>query len=143
MEQHELSDQRRVASKLVRERFGIEYTHIEPGAATAEWTLRDGDMNVHGVPYGGILFTLADSAAGMALGSMGGSVITISCSGSFLYGSREARRLICHAKVRKAGNTLGFIETEVYDDQEHLLATFQFVFGVRKDGPRKDACALY
>ena len=128
----ELPEQRQRAAVMLKERFGIEFPHIEPGAATAVWTMQEGDWNVHGVPYGGVLLTLADSAAGMAIGSLGGSVITISCSGSFLYGTRETKTLICRARVRKAANTTGFIDTEVFDDRENLLATFQFVFGRRK-----------
>lgn len=132
MEQQDLNPQRKRAVAMIKERFGIEFTRIEPGAVTAEWPLQEGDRNVHGIPYGGILFTLADSAAGLALGTLSSSVITISSSCSFLYGSLEAQRLICHARVRRAGNSIGFISAEVYDDQAHLLSTFEFVFGRKK-----------
>ena len=132
MEQQDLNPQRKRAVAMIKERFGIEFTNIEPGEVTAEWPLKEGDMNVHGIPYGGILFTLADSAAGLALGTISSSVITISSSCNFLYGSPEAQRLICHARVRRAGNSIGFISAEVYDDREHLLSTFEFVFGRKK-----------
>ncbi|MBQ7144757.1 MAG: PaaI family thioesterase [Oscillospiraceae bacterium] len=129
METKDLAPQRSRAAAMMKEHFGLVFTRLEPGEAWAEWPLREQDFNVHGIPYGGVLFTLADSTAGMALGTLSSSVITISSSGSFIYGSADAKTLHAHAKVSRAGNSIGFIRSEVYDDRDRLLATFEFTFG--------------
>ena len=129
MEIQDLKPQRARAAAMMKEHFGMVFTKLEPGEAWSEWPLREQDINVHGIPYGGVLYTLADNTSGMSLGTMSSSVITISSSASFLTGSPDAKKLIGHAKVTKMGNSIGFIRSEVYDDQERLLATFEFVFG--------------
>ena len=115
-------------NQLVLERFGIRYLRVENGEAEAELELQGPDFNAMGLPFGGILFNLADCTAGAAHRSLGCIGMMICGESRFLRGSREARKLRCVAKERKGGKSLGFVDASVTDEQGMELAAFSFTF---------------
>lgn len=114
--------------QMIFDRFGIRYLRAENGEAEAELELRDGDRNAMGLPFGGILFNLADCTAGAAHRSMGCIGMTVSGEARFLRGTREAKKLLCRAKARKEGKTLGFVDASVENENGLELAAFSFLF---------------
>ncbi len=110
------------------ERFGIRYLRAENGEAEAELRLGEADFNAMGLPFGGILFNLADCTAGAAHRSLGSIGMTVSGEARFLRGAREAKRLICRARARKEGRSLGFVDASVEDENGTELAAFSFLF---------------
>ena len=87
------------------------------------------DRNFYHVPYGAVLFNLADNTAGMAYLSTGGNGVTVSGNVNYLRGAApEAMELRSRAKVIKRGRKLCFINAEVEDDLGNLLSTYSFVF---------------
>ncbi|MCR5663467.1 MAG: PaaI family thioesterase [Oscillospiraceae bacterium] len=118
--------------KLIDKRFGIRYLRAENGEAEAEMTLREDDRNAYGIPFGGLLFNLADCAAGAAVRSLELAGMTVSGEARFLRGSKEARRLLARARVRKAGRSLCFVDASVEDENGLELAAFSFEFMVRR-----------
>ena len=92
-------------------------------------TLKPQHRNVYGMPYGGILFHLADITSGMAFLSAGGNGVTVSGNVNFLRGADpEAKKLFCRAVVKKAGKTLFFIDADIADDSGSVLSEYSFVF---------------
>ena len=66
-----------VAKQVIWEKFGISFSTVENGTACGELTLNPRYLNFYGVPFGGILFNLADNTAGMAFLSAGGNGVTV------------------------------------------------------------------
>ena len=118
---------RRIEERI-HERFGIRYLRAENGEAEAEIELREADFNAMGLPFGGIMFNLADCTAGAAHRSLGCIGMTLSSESRFLRGVRDAKKLVCRAKSRKAGKTLGFVDASVEDEKGTELAAFTFTF---------------
>ena len=118
---------RKIEQRII-ERFGIRYLRAENGEAEAEMELRDPDRNAMGLPFGGILFNLADCTAGAAHRSLGCIGMTLTGEARFLRGAREAKKLVCRAKSRKAGKSLGFVDAVVEDENGLELAAFSFTF---------------
>lgn len=110
------------------DRFGIRYLRAENGEAEAEIELREADFNAMGLPFGGIMFNLADCTAGAAHRSMGCIGMTVSSESRFLRGVRDAKKLACAAKIRKEGRNLGFVDASVTDEKGTELAAFTFTF---------------
>ena len=107
----------RMGLEDIQEKFGIRFIVIRK------------DRNFYNVPYGAVMFNLADNTAGMAYLSAGGNGVTASGNVNYLRGADpEAQKLICHAKVIKRGKKLCFITAEVEDDFNNLLSTYSFVF---------------
>ena len=119
----------RMGLEDIQEKFGIRFTRIGDGETEAFAPLMPKDRNFYNVPYGAVMFNLADNTAGMAYLSAGGNGVTASGNVNYLRGADPAaQKLICHAKVIKRGKKLYFITAEVEDDFDKLLSTYSFVF---------------
>ena len=110
------------------DRFGIRYLRAENGEAEAELTLCPADFNAMGLPFGGLMFNLADCTAGAAHRSLGCIGMTVCGESRFLRGSRDAEKLVCRARCRKEGKNLGFVDASVCDEKGTELAAFTFTF---------------
>ncbi len=118
-----------VAKQVIWEKFGISFSTVENGTACGELTLNPRYLNFYGVPFGGILFNLADNTAGMAFLSAGGNGVTVSGNVNYLRGAEpDVKKLICRAVVKKPGRRLFFIDAEVSDEFGNILSEYSFVF---------------
>ena len=107
---------------------GFRFVKIEDGVAVSELDLQEDHFNPYGIPYGGVLFTMADDTAGVAFISAGGVGVTINGHVDYLRGSRNAQKLICTAKVRKAGKRIFYIDADIINEKADDLCRFKFVF---------------
>ena len=113
----------------IEEKFGIRFQIVEGGEAESILPLLPKHRNFYGVPYGAVMFNLADNTAGMAYLSTGGNGVTVSGNVSYLRGADpKAETLRCRGKVLKRGKKLCFINSEVEDDCGNLLSVYSFVF---------------
>jgi uncharacterized protein (TIGR00369 family) len=104
--------------------LGMQMTLAEPGHVVFTMPVDERFHNPLGTLHGGIYTDLADAAMGWAYGttlSEGETFTTIELKVNFL---RAVRRdtLTATARVVKAGATLGFVECEVTDGQDRLVA---------------------
>lgn len=119
----------RIGQHDLAEKYGITFSNVADGFACGELELKPMLRNFYGVPYGGVMYHLADNTAGMAFLSMGGNGVTVNGSVNYLRGAKpEAKKLICRASVKKSGRKLFFVSAEVLDDFENLLSEYMFVF---------------
>ena len=107
---------------------GFRFIKIEDGIAISELELHDEHFNPYGIPYGGVLFTMADDTSGVAFLSAGGNGVTVNGHVDYLRGSRDAQKLICTAKVRKAGRRIFYIDADIINEKDEDLCRFKFVF---------------
>ena len=131
MQENTRIDEKRIqeAQQEMQNKFGIVFSAVENGNACGELILQTQHRNLYGIPYGGIMFNLADNTAGMAFLSAGGNGITVNGNVNYLRGaSAEAERLICQASVKKAGRRLFFLSAEVSDNYGTVLSEYSFVF---------------
>ncbi len=113
----------------IESKFGIHFQSIGKGEAISELTLTEAHRNMYGIPYGGVLFTLADNTAGVAFLSAGGLGVTINGTANYLRGaSPDAKKLICRARVRKGGRRVFFVSAEISDENGNLLSDYSFLF---------------
>ena len=107
---------------------GFKFVKIENGIAVSELDLEEEHFNPYGIPYGGVLFTMADDTAGGAFLSAGGNGVTVNGLVDYLRGARNAEKLICTAKVRKAGRRIFYIDADIVNEKDLDLCRFKFVF---------------
>ncbi len=112
----------------INKHFGIEFLKAENGEAVAELKLEERHKNLFGIPYGGVLFNLADCTTGMAFISLGRPGVTVSASVNFMRGTKGTEKLICRAKVARGGKKLFFVDAHVEDDSGVILSSFSFIF---------------
>ena len=123
-DQHPLIQKVRHSSVPIGELIGFRVDEITTGRAVA--SLRSGPQHANpmGTLHGGVLCDLADAAMGMAFVStlaFAESFTTIALSVSFFRPVWQAA-LRAEAHVVNRGKNLGYIECEVLDQDDRLIA---------------------
>jgi len=107
--------------------LGIELDAVSDGKCHTRLSLRPEHLQQTGVVHAGVIATIADHTAGGAAGSVLGSrsyPLTVEFKVNFL-NPASVDRLVCHARVLKAGRTFIVSEAEVFagkGSEEILIA---------------------
>ena len=104
---------------------GIVVTVIEDGYCECQVDMDNNGTNPYSIAHGGLLFSICDSAAGVAAETQGYEVVTRACSMHFL---RPAKHGIITAKGRivQKSRRIAFCTTELVDEDGELLASASF-----------------
>jgi uncharacterized protein (TIGR00369 family) len=104
--------------------LGFALKAIEPGRAVFEMEVDERHHNPMGTLHGGIYCDLADAAMGYAYAATlgeGETFTTVELKINFFRPLRRGK-LIAEAKVIRAGSTLGYVECDVKDQADKLVA---------------------
>lgn len=103
----------------------IYTTDIGPDFSVVEVELRPESLNPLGMAHGGLVYSLCDVAAGVAVGQRARTFVTLSGSLNFLRPGK-GKKLRCEGRIIKPGRTVNVVETSVYDDSGTLTARGTF-----------------
>jgi uncharacterized protein (TIGR00369 family) len=104
--------------------LGLKLTDVSMGRATIEFEATERHANPMGTLHGGVLCDIADAAMGFAYYTTlaaDESLTTLELKINFLRPVSKAT-LRAKAKVVRAGRFVGFVECDVVDEQERLVA---------------------
>lgn len=122
---------RRVQDFLSNDHFAIqnhiELESVEPDHAVIRLTIQSDSCNAYGRVHGGALYTMADSAAGIAVMSDNRYYVTQSGSLHFLC-NQPCGTIHAIGKVRHRGESFSLVEVNIIGDEYKLLATGKFTF---------------
>ena len=106
-------------------RYGIALAEIGPGFTRLTMSVRDDMLNAQGVCHGGVLFTLADSALGIASNSYNQRALAAGCAIEFVRPAKAGEELIASAREQgRAGRTC-FYDVRVETASGELIALFR------------------
>ena len=98
---------------------------VKEGYAEAVMEITENSCNAVGTVQGGAIFTLADMAFAGAANSYGDKCVAMSAAASFIRPG-TGKRLRAVARAISKGRRSCVIETEVRNEEEKLVAKFQF-----------------
>ena len=104
--------------------MGLVFKELDPGRAVFELRADERHHNPLGTLHGGVTTDLADAAMGWAYGATlaeGETFTTVELKINFLRAVRRGT-ITAEAKVVKAGNTMGYVECDVTDQDGRLVA---------------------
>jgi uncharacterized protein (TIGR00369 family) len=104
--------------------IGFNVTSVRPGEAVVEFEATETHTNPMGTLHGGILCDIADAAMGLAYAANlaeGESFTTLELKINFLKPIWRAR-LRAVGRVVKQGRSTGFVECDVIDEEDSLVA---------------------
>jgi len=104
--------------------LGAECVAAGPGTAVVRLTVREQHMNFNGTCHGGVLFSLADSAFGLASNSHGRLAAAVDAHVGFTAPARIGDRLIATAREMNRSNRIGTYRVDVRRDDDDLVAAF-------------------
>ena len=109
-------------------RFFIDENHN----VTIKCPIENKHLNLRKDVHGGLIAALADTATGIAFSVYSGQLIssaTVDLDIKFIK-SAKSGTLIARPKVLKRGNRLGFVDCEIRDDQDNLIAKASGTFAI-------------
>lgn len=88
-------------------------------------------LNPYGIVHGGLIYTLADSAMGIALATGGRNGVTLNCTIDYL-APGTGKKLFADTEIVKDGKTVVVIRVKVVDEKDTLVATATGTYFIRK-----------
>lgn len=107
------------------ETLGMEIEHVGTDEAIASITHKQSLTNYYGCLHGGVYFSLADSAAGLAARSNGDSYVTLNASMNFIQAVHEGT-IYAHARVLHRTRKTCVIEVHILNDRKELINSGTF-----------------
>ena len=87
-----------------------------------EVNITENSLNPYGIVHGGLIFTLADTSMGVITRATGKIAVTLNSQINYLLPAK-CPKLISKAKAIKIGRTTALLTTEIFDDQNNLIAS--------------------
>jgi len=113
-----------ITTKLKRDpfakRLGIRLTSIGEGTATAEVTVDETMLNVHGTVHGAVIFALADVVFAVASNSYGRTAVALSMNIGYMAASFAGERLKATAVEEKKNHRTSWYRIKVENEKEIL-----------------------
>ena len=104
---------------------GVRVIDLGEGWCDCEVVLTDEGKNPHGIAHGGLLFTMCDTAAGVAASSTGRRVVSRTGSIHFL-APAAGGTFTARGRVVRAGRHMAYCTAKVFSETGELLATADF-----------------
>ena len=106
----------------------MELETLEPDRAVFRLTIRPESCNPYGIAHGGALYTMADSATGLAVHTDGRAHVTQSGSLHFLGNRGVGTTIRATGVVRHRGRTTSLATVDITDEAGTLLATGEYSY---------------
>ncbi|NLU23571.1 MAG: PaaI family thioesterase [Clostridiales bacterium] len=104
---------------------GVHVTDVDDNYARVELTLHPEVLNRWQAPHGGILFTMGDVAAGVAVLTVRPeSCVTVNASIDFMEAVGSSGTLVATGRVLRCGGRLCYCEAKIETAAGKLLTTF-------------------
>ena len=107
---------------------GCTVKEISKGRAVVEHNPENHSLNPLNAVHGGLLYTMADIAAGNAACSYGNHAATVNSSFNYLRPALNAEKLIATGVESKHGKNLMVIEVTIEDQEGVILCTGTFTY---------------
>lgn len=104
------------------DKLGIEVIHQDSSACSTAITITEDLTNSLGIAHGGVIFTLADRAFGLACNRGTEPFVTMDMNIRYLRPAQIGQRLIATAKKIHAGRQTAFIRIDVVEEGGRLIA---------------------
>lgn len=102
----------------------------EDGHCTMIMPVTSEQCNPYGMIHGGVLYSLADTAAGYAVYSLHQESLTVEGNVSYLRAGKNTDTIRAEASIIKDGARIVVVRASVYDDSGKELITARFTYYV-------------
>ena len=102
--------------------LGIELLELREGYSRVAMTVQDHMLNFHGIPHGGVVFSLADAAFAAASNSYGQTSVALNVSISFLAAAPVGTRLYAEATEESLSRRTALYRLSVTTENGTLVA---------------------
>lgn len=104
---------------------GFKIEELNSDYVKMSYKIKKSGLNPHDIVHGGVLFGLADTAAGVLVGMHNKKCVTINGNINYLKPVKEGK-VYAISKCLKEGKRIGYYLVELYDENNNLVATSNF-----------------
>jgi len=112
----------RYAADSFPQSLGIQLEELAPGYARLSMRLNEKMVNFHGIGHGGAIFTLADTALGLASNSRNGTAVALNVTINYLAPARPGNRLTAVAEEEHLTRKTGVYRVTITNDTGDNIA---------------------
>lgn len=94
--------------------------------------ITDNLLNPYGMPHGGLIYSLADTACGINAHNVVQKAVTLNGSIDYL-SVCKGNKLFAKSKIVKSGKSIIFLECNIYDDDDNLIGVMHTSYYVVKE----------
>ena len=105
--------------------IGICVADISTSHAEVVLDMTDAHRNYMGMLHGGVIFTMADIAAGLCVAANGIHCVTLNSSINYLQSAHQGK-ITARAEIARRGRRVSVCDVRVTSDDDILLATASF-----------------
>lgn len=102
--------------------LGIELLEITPGYAKVTMKIAPNMVNFHGIGHGGVIFTAADTAFGLACNAYGIPAVAMTCNIDYISPALLGEELIITAQEQSRTKRTGNYQMTVSSSEGKLIA---------------------
>lgn len=102
--------------------LGITIQSLAPGQANLYIDIADKHLNPQEITHGGVTFSLADTAMGIAVRTLGQVAVTLESNLNYVKPVRIGQTLFAVGNVIKLGQTTTICEAKIFDRDKQLIA---------------------
>ena len=102
--------------------LGVELLEGRPGHVCLRYVVQENIVQRHGICHGGVIFSLADAACGIAANSAERAAVTQTCSISFLKPAPVGTVLIATAREKSRSGRTVVMDVDVTDEDGNAIA---------------------
>ncbi|AGL02682.1 PaaI family thioesterase [Desulfoscipio gibsoniae] len=118
-----------IALKIKNDPFpkhmGVEIIELSPGFARVSMKVQEHMTNILRITHGGVVFTLADVALGIASNARGSAAVAVNVNINFIRASRPGDVLIATAEEVHLGRRTANYRITIEDDDGKVVAMAQ------------------
>ena len=107
---------------FAKDACGIIIDEVDMGYAKCHFDIKEHHQNADGVVMGGAIYTLADFTFAVAANAGAPTTVSQSCNITYL-SPAQGKYLYAESKSVKSGKSTCFFITNVYTDEDKLVAT--------------------
>lgn len=108
---------------------GIRAVKLTDTSALVEAKITEESLNAMGGVHGGLMFAMAEAAAGLLVRNDGRRYVTLDSSFKFISGASGVDMLTAEAAITKRGRTVAFLSARILEPGTgKLLAQGEFTF---------------
>lgn len=100
----------------------LKIKSIEPGSVCVYIEIKEKHHNPRKIAHGGVAFTLADTAMGLSVRSLGQTVVTLEANINYLQPALSGEIIEAKGKVVKIGKSTTVCEAELCNGNGELIA---------------------
>lgn len=105
----------------------IKVEEIKENYSKCYVDITEDSLNPSGIAHGGLIFTLADTAMGVAARTTGRNIVTLNAQIDYLKPGK-GKRITCTAEPLKVGKTTAVYRANIYTEENTLIASVTGTF---------------